>query len=433
MAMFYISIYIIALGNGGYEPSLATFGSDQFDEGNSSNQSFYSYFYVAANIGSLFSETVLAYVQNMGAWALGFWVSTASAVVALLVFFTGSMRYKNFKPCGNPISRFCQVVVAAWRKSALEIPPHGDGELYHGVLGNGRTATSLGGGRKILHTKGFRFLDHAAIITSDDKVEGGSQNPWRLCTITQIEEVKCVLRLLPVWLCTITFSGIFVQTASLFVEQGAAMNTVINNFHVPPASMTIFDIVSVCSIIIFYDKLILPLYTKLISNTVLPTSPSDLKKMGLGLVVAIAAMLTAGFVEIQRRSNAVDGGDELSSLCLLWQIPQYVLLGVAEAFVYVAQFDFFGSKAPHGLKSLGIGLCMASTSIGSYLCSLVLAVVMEITTKGGRPGWIPANLNEGHLERFFFLMAALTAVELAVYIWFAGRYKCISLEREEEE
>ncbi|KAL4310719.1 hypothetical protein GQ457_01G043750 [Hibiscus cannabinus] len=29
---FYLSVYLVALGNGGYQPNIATFGADQFDE-----------------------------------------------------------------------------------------------------------------------------------------------------------------------------------------------------------------------------------------------------------------------------------------------------------------------------------------------------------------------------------------------------------------
>ncbi|OAY74653.1 Protein NRT1/ PTR FAMILY 7.3, partial [Ananas comosus] len=429
ITMFYLSIYLIALGNGAYEPSLATFGSDQFDEQNSqensSNQSFYSYFYVATNLGSLISETVLAYIQNLGDWSLGFWVSTASAGTAFLMFLSGTMRYRRFKASGNPISRFFQVVVAAWRKSTVEIPLHDDGLFeVHG------TTTTTHGARKILHTKGFRFLDHAAVITAKDRIDDPKpNNSWCLCTVTQVEEVKSVLRLLPVWLCTLTFSGIFLQMYSLFLEQGAAMKTTVNKFHIPPASMTVFDIVSVSFFIIFYDKLIVPLYAKL--TNLAPTAPSDLKKMGIGLMIASIAMVTAGIIELKRKHHCTKEVEEMSSLSLLWQIPQYVLIGAAEAFVYVGQYDFFGTEAPDGLKSLGIGLCMASTSIGSYLCSLILTLVMVITAKGGRKGWIPSDLNHGHLERFFFLMAGLTLVELAVFIWFARRYNRISLERKE--
>lgn len=208
------------------------------------------------------------------------------------------------------------------------------------------------------------------------------------------------------------------------------MKTTIDKFHIPPASMTVFDILISSTFIIFYKKLIAPFYTKLTKT--IPKGPSDLRKMGYGLIFAMAGMLTAGFVEIHRKKYALEESEELSSLFILWQIPQYVLLGIGEAFVYVSQLDFFGSQVPDVMRSLGIGLSLSSISLGSYFCSLVLTVVMKITTKGGDLGWIPANLNDGFMERYFFLMTVLTGVELVLYIWFARRYKSISLERRED-
>lgn len=216
---------------------------------------------------------------------------------------------------------------------------------------------------------------------------------------------------------------------SLFVEQGAAMNTVISNFHIPPASMTVFDIVSTSAFIICYEKLILPLYVKVTKRE--PNPPSELQRIGIGLAIATVAILSAGFVEHHRLKYSNGGLTEMSSLSIFWQTPQYVLVGVAEAFTYVAQWEFFSSQIPDKLKSLGLGLSMSSSAMGSYTCSIILAVVMKITTKDGKPGWVPANLNDGHLDRYFFLCAALTALNLVIFIFCAKRYKCISVERRD--
>ncbi|KAI3931615.1 hypothetical protein MKW92_011217 [Papaver armeniacum] len=417
MATFYMSIYLIALGNGAYEPSLATFGADQFDEEDPnekrSKTRFFSYFYVALNLGSMFSETVLAYIQNLGNWVLAFWISTCCGFIAFGLFLSGTCRYRHFKPSGNPISRFSQVLVAAIKKTKLEIPSNGDG-LYEQQR---NAVTTNAGERKILHTSDFKFLDRAAIITPSDMITTSTSgksdppNPWQLCTVTQVEEVKCVLRLIPIWLCTIFYSVVFIQMISLFVEQGAAMNTKLNTFRVPPASMTVFDIISISTFIILYDKFILPYFIKISKNNK-PKEPSELQRMGFGLFFAIIAMVVAGFVEQQRLMHAQDDPADLSSLSIFWQIPQYILIGISEAFMYVAQLEFFSTQTPDSLKGLGIGLSMSSTAMGSYLCSILLTVVMKITTKNGQPGWIPPNLNDGHLDRFFFLTAAITLVNL---------------------
>lgn len=152
--MFYFSIYLVALGYGGYQPNIATFGADQFDEEYESEShskvAFFSYFYLAMNLGSLFSNTLLGYFEDEGMWALGFWASAASAFLALVLFLVRTPKYRHFKATGNPLSRLCQVLVAAIRKWKTEMP---DGErLYEAD----QKECSTDGNRKLLHTEGFK-------------------------------------------------------------------------------------------------------------------------------------------------------------------------------------------------------------------------------------------------------------------------------------
>ncbi|XP_075474439.1 protein NRT1/ PTR FAMILY 7.3-like isoform X1 [Primulina tabacum] len=431
VAIFYVSAYLLALGSGAIEPALATLGADQFDEEdaeeNKSKTTFFSYYYVALNLGSLIAETILAYIQNIGEWVLAFWISTSCSFVALIFLLSGTLRYRHTRPSGNPVSRFFQVVVAFVRKLKVDLPSCGD-ELY-GV----RAINKKGdGSRRISHTYDFKYLDKAAVITPSDKIllqsKGQAPNPWHLCTVTQVEEVKCVLRLLPIWFCTIVASIVFVQVLSLFVEQGAAMNTQIFNFHIAPASMTAFDIISTSTFILCYEKVIVPLYIKITKKELNP--PSELQRIGIGMVISIIAVIFSGLVEQYRLKYANEG--DTSSLSIFWQIPQYVLVGVSEAFIYVAQWEFFASQIPDGLKSLGLGLSMASPALGSFLCSIIVTLVMKITSKNGKPGWIPTNLNEGHMDRFFFLSAALISLDLVLFVACANRFKCIIHEKREE-
>lgn len=279
----------------------------------------------------------------------------------------------------------------------------------------------------------YRFLDKAAVITSSeyDQLDDGARNPWRLCTVTQVEEVKCILRLLPIWLCTILYSVVFTQMASLFVVQGAAMRTNISTFHVPPASMSSFDILSVAAFIFIYRRVIDPVFARLTKSSL-----TELQRMGIGLVIAICAMVSAGTVEIFRLKHANKDClrcDNSSSLSIFWQIPQYVLIGASEVFMYVGQLEFFNSQAPDGLKSFGSALCMTSISFGNYVSSLLVTIVMKISATDNMPGWIPGNLNRGHLDRFYFLLAALTAADLVVYILCAKWYKYIKFESREAD
>ncbi|KAK8485351.1 hypothetical protein V6N11_025389 [Hibiscus sabdariffa] len=428
---FYLSVYLVALGNGGYQPNIATFGADQFDEEHPTEGhakvAFFSYFYLALNLGSLFSNTVLGYFEDQGMWALGFWAFTASAFLALVLFLIGTPRYRHFEPKGNPLSRFCQVLVAATRKWKAKMT-QGDNSLFE----VDKMKSAFNGDRKILHTDGFRFLDKAAIMTTKDHAEQDEKfygrNPWCLCTVTQVEEVKCILRLLPIWLCTILYSVVFTQMASLFVEQGAAMKTNISNFNIPAAGMSSFDILSVAVFIFLYRFALDPIVAKIKSE---PKGLTELQRMGIGLVIAILAMVAAGVVEVWRLRDAKEDCPNCvnaSSLSIFWQIPQYMLIGASEVFMYVGQLEFFNGQAPDGLKSFGSALCMTSISLGNYVSDLLVTIVMKVSTKDDLPGWIPGNLNQGHLDRFFFLLAALTMVDLVLYVICAKWYKYIKFE-----
>ncbi|KAF8671997.1 hypothetical protein HU200_049817 [Digitaria exilis] len=430
LGIFYMALYMIAFGNGGYQPNIATFGSDQFDEEDPaeahSKISFFSYFYLALNLGSLFSNTFLSYLEDEGRWALGFWASTAAAATALLLFLSGTLRYRYFQPGGNPIGRVCQVAFAACRNRKAGTSP-GVVTLYEG------DEKSDTGGRKLLHTQGFSFLDRAAASVDDTDAKLGVRDPWKLCTVTQVEEVKSILRLLPIWLCTILYSVVFTQMASLFVVQGAAMRrtTPFAGFSIPPSSMSAFDITTVAATIFLYRRAICSFLARLTGR---PTGPTELQRMGLGLVVGAMAMATAGTVEHFRKAGATEAMS--SDLHIMWQVPQYALIGVSEVMMYVGQLEFFNGQMPDGLKSFGSALCMMSMSLGNYFSDVIVSAVTRVTTTRGRAGWIPADLNDGHLDKFYFLLAVLAVADFAVYLVCASRYgsgKVAGRSSDEEE
>lgn len=76
---------------------------------------------------------------------------------------------------------------------------------------------------------------------------------------------------------------------------------------------------------------------------------------------------------------------------------------------------------------------MSSSAMGSYICSIILTTVMAITSRNGEAGWVPPDLNDGHLDRYFFLLAALTGINLVLFVICAKRYNPISFENRAED
>ncbi|KAG2555455.1 hypothetical protein PVAP13_9KG248301 [Panicum virgatum] len=429
--VLYISIYQIALGNGAYQPAATTFGADQFDETDAgerkSKSAFFGYFFVANNLGGVLAVTALAYMEDKGEWVLAFWISTAAALVGVVLFALGTLRYRHFLPNGNAIVSVCQVIVAATKKRHVKTPQQAQ-DLYEeddaagdaACDGNDDGEAAKNNTKMLRHTPDFRCLDKAAVVVTTAPT---SRQPWSLCTVTQVEELKCILRLAPIWVCSILYSTAYSQMSSVFIEQAQAMDASLWGLNIPAAGMGVFEILGVTAFVFIYRFCIARIMSKVVSR-----EPTELERMGVGLVISTLAMITSGVVEQQRlKHHATQLQASSSSLTILWQIPQYVLIGASEVFMYVTMTEFFNDQLPEGLRSLGSAMSVASMSAGNYASSLLVTVVMAITCKGGQQVvagcWIPQDLNQGHVDRFFFVIAALNAMDLLAYVVFAKRYR----------
>uniref|UniRef100_A0A804PMG7 Uncharacterized protein n=1 Tax=Zea mays TaxID=4577 RepID=A0A804PMG7_MAIZE len=159
-----------------YLSSIATFGSDQFDETDPKGGAlqgrllaFFSYFYLALNVGSLFSQHRAGVLR--GLWAVGHGVlglggHRSAGARALLARHA---QLPALQAERQPLTRVAQVFVATLRKWHAEVRR---GELLREVEGEDPNVSGI---RKILRSDELRFLDKAATVTEEDKME----SPWR--------------------------------------------------------------------------------------------------------------------------------------------------------------------------------------------------------------------------------------------------------------
>ncbi|PVH32982.1 hypothetical protein PAHAL_9G540100 [Panicum hallii] len=406
--VFFLGLYMMAIGAGGIKPCVSSFGADQFDDSIPAERlkkdSFFNWFFFAIYIGSFVSGTAVVWVQDHCGWVVGLGIPTLFIAFAIASFMLGSSSYRFQKPLGSPIVRVFQVLVAATRKWAIRVPR--DDSLLH-------EAPEMVDVHKLQHTPELRFLDKAAVISSDDEIA----DPWRLCTVTQVEELKVVVGMLPIWATGIVYFSVLAQFSSTFLEQGRTMNKQVGAFAIPPASLASFDAVSVIFWVPVYDRVLVPAARRLTGRE---RGLSELQRFGAGLLLSVLVMAAAALVEMRRLALA--RGEGLSSMSILWQVPQYFLVGASVVFACVGQTEFFYNEAPPSMRSLCSALALLTVALGSYLSSLVVTAVAWLTTGGGEAGWIPDDLNEGHLDRFFWLLAAMSALNLAVFVCCARRY-----------
>ncbi|XP_043717715.1 protein NRT1/ PTR FAMILY 8.1-like [Telopea speciosissima] len=419
-AACFAALYLVALGTGGIKPCVSSYGADQFDEADENERvhksSFFNWFYFSINIGALVAASVLVYIQMHVGWAWGFGVPAVCMAIAVVSFFSGTPKFRNQKPGGSPLTRLVQVLVASCRKFRVTVPA--DKSLLYEPADEESVVT---GSRKIDHSDAFGFLDKAAVETENDHTKV-SVNAWRLCSVTQVEELKCIVRMLPVWATGIIFSTVYAQMSTMFVLQADTMDVSMGpNFSIPPATLSIFDTISVLIWVPIYDRLIIPFVRRFTGHK---HGFTQLQRMGIGLFISIFSMVAAAILEIMRlrmvrEHNLINQTANLP-MSVFWQIPQYFLIGCSEVFTFIGQLEFFYEQAPDHMRSLCSALSLTTVALGNYLSTVIVNIVTSVTTKNGSPGWIPSdNLNKGHIDYFFLLLAILSVLNLIVYIFIA--------------
>ncbi|GMP51053.1 hypothetical protein CsSME_00017432 [Camellia sinensis var. sinensis] len=195
-----------------------------------------------------------------------------------------------------------------------------------------------------------------------------------------------------------------------------------SSVEIPSASLSLFDTINVIFWVPVYDPVIVPFTKRLTSHK---NGFTQLQPMVIGLVISIFAMLAAGNLELVRlqmvRKNNFNEVKRIP-VSVLWQVPQYFIIGCADVFTFIGKLEFFYEQAPDAMRSLCSALSLLTVALGNYLSTLLVNVVTDVSTRHGKPGWIPDNLNYGHLHFFFWLLAVLSVVNLGFFLLVARWY-----------
>ncbi|XP_011073564.2 protein NRT1/ PTR FAMILY 5.2 [Sesamum indicum] len=409
LAVFFGALYTLSLGTGGTKPNISTIGADQFDEFDPKEKahklSFFNWWMFSIFFGTLFANTVLVYIQDNVGWTLGYGLPTVGLAISIAIFLAGTPFYRHKLPTGSPFTKMAKVVVAALRKWSVPIPTDPK-ELYELDL----EEYAKKGKYRIDSTPTLRFLNKACVKT-------GSTSPWMLCSVTQVEETKQMLRMIPVLIATFVPSTMIAQIGTLFVKQGTTLNRNIRNFKIPPASLAGFVTISMLISVVLYDRFFVKILKKWTKN---PRGISLLQRMGIGLVFHIVIMVVASLTErhrldVARANGLVENGNQVP-LSIFILLPQFVLMGTADAFLEVAKIEFFYDQAPESMKSLGTSYSMVSLGAGNFISSFLLSTVSKITRGDGHEGWIRNNLNASHLDYYYAFFAILNFLNFLLFV-----------------
>ncbi|CAI0558502.1 unnamed protein product [Linum tenue] len=399
--MLYIGLYLIALGTSGVKAALPSLGADQFDTKKNPKDagklsSFFNWFLFSLTVGAIVGVTVVVWISANVGWDWGFGLCGVAVLSAVVFVSMGKSLYRMNAPSGSPFVRFAQVKYF----------------LFFIVF----------------IFSGKQFLDKAAtIVTTTNDLESPTTGPkpWRLCTMTQVEETKILIRMLPIILSTVFMNTCLAQLQTFTIQQSQTMDRNFLGFQIPGASIPVIPLLFMFLLIPLYDRVFVPLARRL---TGIPTGIRHLQRIGIGLVLSAVSMAVAGIVETKRKRVAVEHGmvDSVAPLpySVFWLGFQYAIFGAADMFTLVGLLEFFYSESSAGMKALSTAISWTSLAFGYFLSTVVVEVVNKVSG-----GWLESNnLNRDKLNYFYWLLAGLSVVNLGAYLLCASWYRYKEVE-----
>ncbi|KAG7577449.1 Proton-dependent oligopeptide transporter family [Arabidopsis thaliana x Arabidopsis arenosa] len=444
LALLYTAFALISIGSGGIRPCSLAFGADQLDnKENPKNErvleSFFGWYYASSSVAVLIAFTVIVYIQDHLGWKIGFGIPAILMLFAGFLFVFASPLYVKRNVSKSLFTGLAQVVAAAYVNRNLTLPDHHDSrDCYYRLKDSELKAPS----------EKLRFLNKACAISNREEdlgSDGLALNPWRLCTTDQVEELKALVKVIPVWSTGIMMS-INVSQNSFQLLQAKSMDRHLSSdssFQIPAGSFGMFTIIALISWVVLYDRAILPLASKIRGR---PVRVNVKIRMGLGLFISFLAMAVSATVEHYRRKTAISQGlandaNSIVNISAMWLVPQYVLHGLAEALTGIGQTEFFYTEFPKSMSSIAASLFGLGMAVANILASVILNAVKN-SSKKGNVSWIEDNINKGHYDYYYWILAILSFVNVIYYVvcsWSYGptvdqvRNDKVNGMREEEE
>lgn len=233
--------------------------------------------------------------------------------------------------------------------------------------------------------------------------------------------MKILIRVIPLWSTGIMLSLNTSQTTFPILQASTMDRHLTSNFKIPAGSYTVFLLIGLTGWIFIYDRILIPFASKMRGK---PVRISTKVRMGIGLFISCISMVVAGTVEHFRRKKAIKEGflnnpQAVLDMSAMWLVPQYLLFGLADAFNAIGQTEFYYSEFPKTMSSIGSSLFGLGMAVANLLASLVLSIVDKYTKGEGKESWVSSNINKGHYDYYYWLLAVLSFINL-IYFFFCS-------------
>lgn len=116
-----VSLFIICTGEGAYKANVTAFGGDQLKgQDEQRYRRFFNWYYWSINIGSFLGFSVIAYVEQVKSFTMGFGILFGCIVLAAVIFCICKSRYISHPPTGHIVKKIYNIIKEAKQKKREE-------------------------------------------------------------------------------------------------------------------------------------------------------------------------------------------------------------------------------------------------------------------------------------------------------------------------
>ncbi|KAI5413942.1 hypothetical protein KIW84_058188 [Lathyrus oleraceus] len=286
--------------------------------------------------------------------------------------------------------------------------------------------------------------------------DGSVINPWRLCTVDQVEELKALVRVIPLWSTGIMMS-LNIGGSFGFLQAKSLDRHITSHFEVPAGSFSVIMVGAIFIWIVLYDRVLIPLASKIRGKPV-RISPKrrmgiwsqihmdELKRMNDALGNQLLESIGLQTVHLKKRKPLLLDDYYTSQKSKLWinEIAnQDNWLNPVKCFHGSSLISIRRKEAikegylndPHGVLKMSAmwlapKLCLSgiveafnATAAGNLVSSFVFSAIENVTSRGGKQGWIDDNINKGRFDKYYWVIVGLSALNFVYYLvcsWIYG-------------
>ncbi|XP_076944179.1 protein NRT1/ PTR FAMILY 1.2-like [Bidens hawaiensis] len=217
--LLYSALAIMSIGRttqNSCRPCSLAFGADQIDSKDNPKrervlESFFGWYYSFAIVSVLIAFTAIVYIQDHHGWRVGFGIPVILMFISIILFVVAYPLYYKMKVEKSVFTSLCQVIAVAWKNRKNNLPDSVDGPWC-----NNKDAYVT------KPTDNLRFLNKACILGKpEDMTNPIAKDPWTVCMVDQVEELKALIKVTPLWFSCIMLSvGMSQTTFPVLQAQG---------------------------------------------------------------------------------------------------------------------------------------------------------------------------------------------------------------------